>query len=78
MIGIEDPIMVFLSLDLPDMNDFVVFDILKRCKEPTSPLIYILYSEISENILASVRKLKFKAEGYLKKPVSQSDITEII
>ncbi len=78
LIGIEDPKLVFLSLDLPDVNDFIIFDILKRCNDPGSPLIYILYSENSENILASVRKLKFTAEGYLKKPISKSDLTEII
>lgn len=78
LIGIEDPTLVFLSLDLPDVNDFIIFDILKRCNDPGSPLIYILYSENSEKVLASVRKLKFTAEGYLKKPVSKSDLTDII
>ena len=78
MIGIEEPVMVFLSLDLPDVNDFIVFDILKRCSDPSSPSIYIIYSDSSEGILNSVRKLKFTAEGYLKKPVSKSDLIEII
>ncbi len=78
LIGIEDPKLVFLSLDLHDVNDFMIFDILKRCNDPGSPLIYILYSENSEDVLASVRKLKFTAEGYLKKPVSKSDLTGII
>lgn len=78
LIGIEEPTIVFLSLDLPDINDFMIFDILKRCNDPSSTSIYILYSEKSENILATVRKLKFTAEGYLKKPVSKSDLTEII
>ena len=78
LMGIEDPLMVFLSLDLPDVNDFVVFDILKRCHDPSSPSIFILYSEGSENLLSSIRKLKFTADGYLKKPVGRSDITEII
>jgi len=78
LIGIEDPTLVFLSLDLPDVNDFIIFDILKRCNDPGSPLIYILYSENSGKVLAAVRKLKFTAEGYLKKPVSKSDLTEII
>jgi len=78
LIGIEEPILVFLSLDLPDVNDFIVFDILKRCSDPGSPAIYILYSDQSEPILNSVRKLKFTAEGYLKKPVGKSDLTEIL
>ncbi len=78
LIGIEEPVMVFLSLDLPDVNDFIVFDILKRFNNPSSPMIYILYSEGSEDVLASVRKLKFTAEGYLKKPVSKTDLTEVI
>jgi len=77
-IGIDEPIMVFLSLDLPDVNDFVVFDILKRCSNKSSSSIFLLYSDSSEDILASVRRLKFTAEGYLKKPVSKSDLTEII
>ena len=78
LIGIEEPALVFLSLDLPDVNDFIIFDILKRCSDPASTSIYILYSENSENVLATVRKLKFTAEGYLRKPVSKSDLTEII
>ncbi len=78
LIGIEEPVMVFLSLDLPDVNDFIVFDILKRCSDPSSPSIYIIYSDSSEGVLSSVRKLKFTAEGYLKKPVSKSDLIEII
>ncbi|MEN8222507.1 MAG: response regulator [Acidobacteriota bacterium] len=77
-IGIEEPTMVFLSLDLPDVNDFIVFDILKRYSDPNSPSIYIIYSDSSEGVLNSVRKLKFTAEGYLKKPVSKSDLSEII
>jgi len=78
LIGIEEPVLVFLCLDLPDVNDFIVFDILKRCSDPSSPSIYIVYSDGSENVLNSIRKLKFTAEGYLKKPVSKSDLTEII
>ncbi|MEN8152815.1 MAG: hypothetical protein ABFR75_02235 [Acidobacteriota bacterium] len=78
MLGLEDPVLVFLSLDLPDVNDFVAFDILKRCSGSPSPGMYILYSEESEILLNSVMKLKFKADGYLKKPVDKSDLSEII
>ncbi len=78
LMQIEEPVMVFLSLDLPDVNDFVVFDILKRSSEPSSSAIYILYSDNSEDTLASIRKLKFIPEGFLKKPVDKSDLTEII
>ncbi len=77
-IGIDEPTLVFLSLDLPDVNDFIVFDILKRCSGKMSSSIFLLYSDNSENILSSVRKLKFTAEGYLKKPVSSSDLKEIL
>lgn len=78
ILGLEDPVLIFLSLDLPDINDFVVFDILKRCSGTTSPAIFILYSEESEFKLNSIMKMKFKADGYLKKPVDKSDLSEII
>ena len=78
ILGLEDPVLIFLSLDLPDINDFVVFDILKRCSGSPSPSMFILYSNESESKLNSIMKMKFKADGYLKKPVDKSDLSEII
>lgn len=78
IIEIEDPSLVFLSLDLSDINDFVVFDILKRCTGESTAEVYIVYSEESEGMLGNIMKMKFKASGYLKKPVDKTDIADII
>ncbi len=78
IIEIEDPSLVFLSLDLPDINDFIVFDILKRCTGNETAEVYIVYSDNSEGMLTNIMKMKFKANGFLKKPVDKSDVADII
>lgn len=78
LVEIEDPSLVFLSLDLPDISDFVVFDILKRCTGEGTPEIYIIYSEKSEEALTNILKMKFKASGYMKKPLDNIEIADII
>jgi len=78
LIEIEGPTIVFLSLDLSDIDDFAVFDILKRCTGEGTPDIYIVYSDKSENLLTNIRKMKFKADGYMKKPLDKNDVADIV
>lgn len=70
----EQPSMIFVNLELPDMNDFVMYDLLKKA-DMTPPIpVFITFSPQSEKDLGKYKKLKFKPEGYYKKPMSHEDI----
>ena len=70
----EQPALVFVNLELSDINDFVMYDLLKKAdSEPPIPVI-ITYTSQSEQDLDKYKKLKFKPEGYFKKSLSNEDI----
>lgn len=74
----EQPTLVFVNLELSDMNDFVMYDLLKKADtQPPIPVI-ITYAAQSEKDLEKYKKLKFKPEGYYKKAISPGDIASLL
>ena len=78
LIDIENPALVFLNLDVSDVNEFIVHDLLKKCNIDFSIPIIITYSEKSENDLNKYKVLMYKAKEYLKKPISDSKLKNIV
>ena len=74
----ERPDLIFLALEIPDLNDFVMYDLLKRTTVNYSIPVLITYSDQSENELEQYEKLKFKAEGYYKKPIPEKDLKRLL
>ena len=74
----EKPVVMFLCLDISDLNDFVMHDLLKKANVDYSVPVCISYSQQSEKDLKKYEKLKYKAEGYCKKPVSKDELERII
>lgn len=72
----EKPALIFLNLEVPDVNDFIMFDLLKKAESASIP-IHITYSDSSENDLGKYQKLKYKAAGYYKKPLSDEIFNSI-
>ncbi|NIM84149.1 MAG: hypothetical protein GTO20_35615 [Candidatus Aminicenantes bacterium] len=74
----EKPVVMFLCLDISDLNDFVMHDLLKKANVDYSVPVCITYSQQSEKDLKKYEKLKYKAEGYCKKPVSKKELERIL
>ncbi len=72
----EKPALIFLNLEVPDVNEFIMFDLLKKAESASSP-VHITYSGSSENDLGKYQKLKYKAAGYYKKPLSDEIFNSI-
>lgn len=73
----EKPHLIFLNLDVPDLNDFVMYDLLKKTVDKSIPVV-VTYTNQSEKDLQQYKKLKFQARGYCKKPISNDDIYSIL
>lgn len=77
LIAKEKPYLVLLSLDVPDINDFVMYDLLKRTEDNSIPVV-VIYSNQSENDLQQYKKMKFQPKEYCHKPISNDDIHRIL
>jgi DNA-binding LytR/AlgR family response regulator len=74
----ELPDLIFLNLEISDLNDFVMYDILKKAAtSPPIPVI-ITYSEKSIANLDQYKKLKYKPNAFYQKPISDEDIKKIL
>ncbi len=74
----ENPDMVFMNLELPDINDFVMFDLLKKTDTKPPIPVLITYSAQSEKELQNYKNLKFQPQGYQKKPFKDKDIQALL
>ena len=78
LIAKEQPALIFVNLELPDINDFVMYDLLKKADtKPPIPVI-VTYAEQSEKELDKYQKLKFKPDGFYKKAISENDIKALV
>jgi len=74
----ENPDLIFVNLELPDIDDFVMYDLMKQADmKPPIPVL-ITYEEKSEKYLHQYKRMKFKPEGYFKKPISDTNITALL
>lgn len=70
----ETPDLIILNLELEDMNGFLVCNMLKKNSLTNSIPIIITSLEKSEKDFEQHKKLKLRAEQYLKKPFSGDDL----
>jgi FixJ family two-component response regulator len=73
----EKPFLIFVSLEVPDVNDFVMYDLLKKTTDNSIPVV-VTYSNQTENDLQQYKKLKFQPKDYCKKPISNDDIHRLL
>lgn len=78
LIELEKPNLVFLNLGLPDMNDFVMFDLLKRADIIPPIPVLITYTTQSEEELQNYKNLKFHPQGFHKKPIKEKDLQALL
>lgn len=70
------PDLILLTIELPQVNGFLVCKKLKKSPETASIPIIILSSEATEEIFEQHRKLRTRAEDYLRKPISLDTLIE--
>ncbi len=73
----EKPCLVLVSLDVPDVNDFVMYDLLKKTEDNSIPVV-VTYSNRSENHLQQFKKMKFQPKEYCQKPISRDYIHRLL
>jgi len=73
----EKPSLVLVSLDVPDVNDFVMYDLLKKT-EDNSISVVVTFSNQSENHLLQFKKMKFQPKEYCQKPISKDYIHRLL
>jgi FixJ family two-component response regulator/FtsZ-binding cell division protein ZapB len=77
LIAKEKPCLVLVSLDLPDLNDFVMYDLLKKTDDNSIPIV-VTYSNQSDTDLQQYKKMKFQPKDYCQKPLSNHDIHRLL
>ncbi len=78
ILSTDKPQLVFLDLEIEDLNDFVMRDLLKRITVTNSLPLLVTYSDQSERVRKQYEKINYKANGYFKKPVSNDQLKELI
>src|SRR5688572_7593349 len=74
----ERPDLILLTIELPQMNGFLVCKKLKKNPETQNIPVVILSSEATEEIFEQHRKLRTRAEDYLRKPIDPNALIERI
>ncbi|MBZ0117993.1 MAG: response regulator, partial [Sandaracinaceae bacterium] len=72
----ERPDLILLTIELPQMNGFLVCKKLKKNPETQNIPVVILSSEATEDIFEQHRKLRTRAEDYLRKPIPLDDLVQ--
>jgi CheY-like chemotaxis protein len=77
LIGKEKPYLILVNLEVPDVNDFVMYDLLKKTVDNSIPVV-VTYSNQSEKDLQQYKKMKFQPKEFCKKPISNDDIHSLL
>ena len=77
LIAKEKPSLIFVNLDVPDVNDFVMYDLLKKTEDNSIPVV-VTHSNQSENDLQQYKKMKFQPKEYCQKPISKDKIHRLL
>jgi len=78
LIESEQPDLIFVNLELSDIDDFVMYDLMKKADMKPPVPVLITYTEQSEKDLERYKKVKFRPEGYHKKPLSDKDMKTLL
>lgn len=69
--------LVFLSLSASDADEFIIYDLLKKCRDSSSDIpVFFTYND--GNTLKDYRSLKYQPIDYLKEPVSTDSIRDLV
>ena len=71
------PDLILLTIELPQVNGFLVCKKLKKSPDTASIPIVILSSEATEEIFEQHRKLRTRAEDYIRKPIGVDALVEL-
>ncbi len=74
----DNPDMIFVNVDLPDISDFVMFDLLKKADTKPPIPVLITYSAQSEKELQNYKNLKYQPQGFHKKPIKDKDLQALL
>lgn len=74
----EKPHLLFLDLDIDDLNEFVMRDLLKKITVTYAIPLLVTYSDKSEAALKQYEKLNYRPDGYFKKPLTPEHLKELI
>ncbi len=72
------PDMVILNLELKDLNGFLVCSSLKKNPKTRDIPLVITSSEKTEEDFDQHRKLKFRADNYIRKPLSAKELGSLL
>ena len=76
--GEMQPDAIILNLELKDMNGFLVCSSLKKSPLTKDIPVLITSATKGEDDFEQHRKLKFRADGYYRKPLSKEDMSAIL
>lgn len=74
----DKPDIIIISLELPDMNDFLMYDLLRKAENDPPTAVMVTYSANFEEQLPNYQKLKFQPQSYHKKPLDQGQLEEML
>ena len=74
----DKPDLILLTIELPQMNGFLVCKRLKKNAETQAIPVVILSSEATEEIFEQHRKLRTRAEEYVRKPIDPDALIETV
>lgn len=70
------PDLILLSIELPGMNGFLVCKKIKKTAELESVPLVILSSEVDEETFEQHKKLRMRADEYIRKPIAFAELLE--
>jgi len=78
ILAAEKPSLILLNLEIPDINDFVMFDLLKKTVSSLSIAVAVTYTQNSELELEKYKRIKYQPTGYYQKPISKEDLENLL
>ncbi|HKU37926.1 MAG TPA: response regulator [Polyangiales bacterium] len=70
------PDLILLTIELPGMNGFLVCKKIKKTSELENVPLVILSSEVDEETFEQHKKLRTRADEYIRKPIAFADLFE--
>ena len=78
IISRELPDVIFLCLDIVDVDEFILHDVMKKTNSKNKIPLILTYSEKSAEMIKLCKNLRYQPEEYLIKPVSEEKVRNIL
>ncbi|HEY2734962.1 MAG TPA: response regulator, partial [Polyangiales bacterium] len=72
--AVHRPDLILLTIELPGMNGFLVCKKIKKTSELESVPLVILSSEVDQETFEQHKKLRTRADEYIRKPIAFADL----